>query len=101
MGGHGHAMGCPGLRGTAEQIDAVGRRCMGSTTCMSPTVGHMQCKGACNQRKAAHRRAQAAHRSEQAAQGSAPVVHRRVQAGQGQCADSVQAVRIGYMDTVQ
>ena len=64
MGGHGNAMGAPrpGLRGMVGQTDVVGRRGMGSKTCMSPTVGHRQRKGAHSQCKAAHRGVQAAHR---------------------------------------
>ena len=37
-----HGRTRPGLRGIIEQTDAVGRRGMGSKTCMSPTVGHRQ-----------------------------------------------------------
>ena len=63
-GGHGHAMcaPCPGLRCTTGQTDAVGKRGMGSKTCMSPKVRHKQHTSACNQRKAGYRRVQEVHR---------------------------------------
>ena len=53
----GNAMGAPrpGPRGTAWQTDAVGRRVMGSKTCMSPTIRHGQRTGARSQRKVVHR----------------------------------------------
>ena len=64
-GGHGHAMGAPhpGLWGTVGQKYVVGRRGMGSKTCMSLTVRHKQHTGAHSKSKAEHKRAQAAQGS--------------------------------------
>ena len=78
MGGHGHAMGAPrpGLEGIAEQIDAVGKRGMGSTTCMLPMVGHKHCTGV-----------------SKATQGSALVVHKCVQAAQGNTRQRIGSTR--------
>ena len=78
----------PGLRGMAGQTNVVGRRGMGSKTCMSPTVGHRQRTGALNQRKAVHRRVQAGHRQHP---GACKQGKDSAQAAQGQRAGSVKA----------
>ena len=80
------AMGAPhpGLRGTAEQTDAVGRIDMGSKTCMWPTVIHMQRTVSTRQRTGVCRQCTGKARVERE-----------------QCACSVQEVCTGCTDTGQ